>query len=244
MSKPTNSEDESKKDHKLKRNIESLVWTIAVVLLIRAFLIQSYQVPSPSMSGTLLPGDFLIAAKFVYGIEIPYTNIRFFDFYKPSRGNVVIFTYPVDMKKDFVKRCVGVAGDTVEIINKRLYVNGIEQEEPHVVHRDNREYPPVFKVSDEFSQKEYQMAWENGEFMENVKVRDNFGPVVVPEGHIFAMGDNRDNSMDSRYWGPLSTKLVKAAPVIIYFSWDKDSPYKSFFERIRIGRFLKILLFV
>jgi signal peptidase I len=244
MSKPTNSENETKKDHKLKRNIESFAWTIAIVLLIRAFLVQSYQVPSPSMSNTLLPGDFLIAAKFVYGIEIPYTNIRFFDFYKPSRGNVVIFTYPVDMKKDFVKRCVGVAGDTVEIINKRLYVNGIEQEDPYAVYRDTRVHPPVFKVFDEFSQQEYQRAWENGEFMENVKVRDNFGPVVVPEGHIFAMGDNRDNSMDSRYWGPLNTKLVKAAPVIIYFSWDKGSHFKSFFERIRIGRFLKILLFV
>jgi signal peptidase I len=237
-------EEKKKKDSNVKRQIESLAWTIVVVLLIRAFLIQSYQVPTPSMTNTLLPGDFLIGAKFVYGIEIPYTNFRFLDIYKPSRGNIVIFTYPVDMKKDFVKRCVAVEGDTLKIVNKKVYVNGVAQEESYVIHRDSRTFPPVFEVTDDFSQGEFQRSWERGEFIENVRVRDNFGPVVVPEGHIFVMGDNRDDSMDSRYWGPLETKLVKAAPVIIYFSWDKDSPYKSFFERIRLGRFLKILLFL
>ncbi|HHF58343.1 MAG TPA: signal peptidase I, partial [candidate division WOR-3 bacterium] len=97
---------------KLKRNIESIIWTIVIVFLLRAFVVQGYVIPSGSMEDTLLPGDFVLAAKFVYGLEIPYTGVKFFQFYKPKRQKIVIFLFPVDKHRDFVKRCIGLPGDT------------------------------------------------------------------------------------------------------------------------------------
>jgi len=231
------------KKSKLKKQIESLIWTLVVVLVIRALFVQAYEIPSGSMEDTLLPGDFLLVAKFIYGIEIPYTHIKFFDFYKPKRQSIVIFTYPVDMKRDFVKRCIGLPGDTIEIINKKVYVNGKPLKEDYAVFKDPRVFPPYFKVTDELSQREFQEAWLKGDFINEKRVRDNFGPVVVPEGTIFVLGDNRDYSLDSRFWGPVPLKLVKGIPFIIYFSWDGSAPLSQPWKKIRWSRLFKILLF-
>jgi len=233
----------SSKGSKLKGQVESIIWTVIVVLLIRAFLVQAYEIPSGSMENTLLPGDFLLAAKFIYGIEIPYTRIKFLDFYKPKRKSIVIFPFPIDMRRDFVKRCIGLPGDTIEIINKVVYVNGKKLDEPYAIHLDPRIYPPVFETRDPLARKKFQEAWEKRRFINEKRVRDNFGPIVVPEGHIFVMGDNRDNSHDSRFWGPVPIKLVKGAPLIIYFSFNSKAPWNKFWKKIRWDRLLKIVLF-
>ena len=227
------------KSQGLKEKVSSLFWTLIVVLLIRALFIQAYQIPSGSMENTFLPGDFLLVAKFTYGIEIPYTHIKLLNFRTPRRGEVVVFPYPVDMRRDFVKRVIGLPGDTLQIINKRVYINGKPLEEPYAVHKDPRVFPPVFPVRDALAQKEFQEAWLKREFMRTERVRDNFGPIVVPEGTVFVMGDNRDYSLDSRFWGPVPIRLLKGTPLIIYFSWDSSGPFWKIWERIRWTRLFR-----
>ncbi len=224
-----------------RRHTESIFWTLVVVLLLRAFVVQAYVIPSESMEQTLLPGDFLLVAKFVYGLQIPYTPYKILGFHRPGRGDVVVFNYPLNLRRDFVKRCVAVAGDTVEVRHKRLYVNGKPVQEPYVQHTDPREFPPVYMEMDDGMQRRYQQAWEHRRFLEDPRVRDNFGPVVVPRGTIFVMGDNRDNSSDSRFWGPLPLNLVKGKPLIIYFSWDPHGPWWKLWERIRWRRMFRLL---
>ncbi len=241
MTETTQPSPESQKGSRLRRQIEGIIWTVFVVLLIRAFIVQAYTIPSASMEDTLLPGDFVLVAKFIYGVEIPYTHVRFLDFYKPHRKEIVVFPFPLDPRKDFVKRCVAVAGDTVQIVHKQLYINGKPVEEPYVTHKDPQEYPPIFVPRDTLAMKEYTQAWIQRQYMRNPRVRDNFGPVVVPPGHIFVMGDNRDYSLDSRFWGPLPVKYVKGRPFIIYFSWNPDPPLSQFWRKIRWRRLLKIV---
>ena len=217
--------------------LEPWIWTLVAVFFIRAFLVQSYVVPSGSMENTLLPGDFLLAAKFTYGLEIPYTGIKLLQLKKPRRGEVVVFKYPL-APVDYVKRVVAVAGDTVEIRDKVLYVNGVPQEEPYVIHTDSRVIPNDLGIPP----PEFQRLWEERKLVENYSVRDNFGPVVVPEGCCFVMGDNRDASSDSRFWGPLPYKNLKGTPLIIFFSWDSNGPWWRVWERIRWRRLLRILI--
>ncbi|MEO0239724.1 MAG: signal peptidase I [candidate division WOR-3 bacterium] len=226
------------KDQKFRKTVESIIWTIFIVFLLRAFVIQGYVVPSGSMENTLLPGDFLLALKFTYGLEIPYTGIKFFQFKKPRHREIVIFLYPVTKKQDYVKRCIGLPGDTIQIINKVLYINGVRQEEKYVVHKDPTVIPPLVELTNEILRRDYQRAWESGKFMQEPRVRDNFGPVVVPEGYFFAMGDNRDYSFDSRFFGPVPLKYLKGTPLIIYFSIDLQAPL---WKKIRFNRFFKII---
>ena len=159
----------------------SFILAIAIALILRATVIQAFTIPSGSMEDTLLIGDFLIGEKITY------------HFRPPHRGEVIIFEHPKVKGRDLIKRCVAVAGDTVEVRDKVLYVNGKRVPlPPHGKHSDPRFIPR----------------------------RDNFGPYVVPPGCVFAMGDNRDNSEDSRFWGPLPLKNIKARPVFVYMSID------------------------
>ncbi len=231
----------------------SILWTLFVLFLLRAFVVQAYVIPSESMRNTFLPGDFLLVAKFVYGIQIPYTTLKVLEWNTPDRGDVVVFNFPLSLRRDFVKRCVAVAGDTVEIRHKVLYVNGQRVEEPYVIHTDPREFPHILEdlLRDSLSPGEdsltlraleaYQRSWEAKRFVNEPRARDNFGPVVVPEGTIFVMGDNRDNSLDSRFFGPLPLSYVKGRPLVIYFSWDPSGPWWKVWERIRIHRMLRIV---
>ncbi len=241
--KEATKEKKKSKEKKSKLNVESIIWTIIVVMLIRFFIVQAYNVPSGSMENTILPGDFLLAAKFVYGLEIPYTHIKFFDFYKPPRQSIIVFSYPINTRKDFVKRCIGLPGDTIEIRNKVVYINGKALDEPYAIHKDPRIYPPLFVIRDSFSQAQFQRAWEERKFINEPRVRDNFGPIIVPPNSVFALGDNRDYSLDSRFWGPVPMKYIKGRPLIIYFSWDNNGPFWKLWERIRWKRFFKILYF-
>ena len=223
-----------KKKSKLREWVESIIWAFIIAMFIRTFFIQSFMIPSGSMEPTLLTGDFLLGNKMVFGIHIPFTRKNIFKFREPGRGEIIIFISPY-VKKYFVKRCIALAGDTVEVKHKVLYVNGRRQFEHYVIHRDPREFPPLPNVA----QMAYQRDWEEGEFrFVGGYCRDNFGPVVVPEGQVFAMGDNRDNSDDSRFWGPLDTRDIYGKPLILFFSWDKTVSIFKVWEAVRWRRIL------
>jgi len=171
---------------------------LVLALVIRTFVVQAFTIPSESMEPTLEIGDHLLVNKFIYGIKIPFTSIHLFALKSPQRGDVVVFIYPLDPDKDFIKRVIGVEGDTVKILNKKLYINGEEVPDPHAVYREN-----TILLGDE-------------------QKPDNFGPVTVPNGSLFVMGDNRDVSLDSRSWGFVPLKDVLGKAFAIYWSWNSQ----------------------
>jgi signal peptidase I len=189
----------------LREYVEAVVLAIVLTVVIRGLVVQAFRIPTSSMEDTLLVGDFLFVNKMVYGSEIDVSAAgrqlvyhRFPPIGEPKPGDVVVFRYPDDPARDFIKRCVAVGGQTVEIRDKVLYVDGQALEEPYVEHKDPRVLPRA------------------------TSTRDNFGPYVVPQDHLFMMGDNRDNSHDSRFWGALPRKLVKGKAMFLYWSWDAD----------------------
>jgi signal peptidase I len=182
----------------LREYVEAALWALALTLFLRAFVIQAFRIPSESMRDTLLVGDFLFVNKFEYGPKIPFTNIRLPGLREPRRGDVIVFQFPQDPSKDFIKRCVAKGGETVQVENKTVSVNGDPLTEPYVIHTDPDVRPAGFDA------------------------RDNYGPFTVPKDELFMMGDNRDNSNDSRYWGTLDMNLVKGRAMFLYWSWDGD----------------------
>jgi len=189
--------------------------------------IQAFKIPTGSMRMTLVEGDHLFVNKFIYGIRIPFTEKRILKLKNVQRRDIIIFNCPEKalsveerekhIQKDFIKRCVGLPGDKIEIKNKILYINDEPQNEPYVNFEDVEN---IFQTQKFYNTKEeYQRAWEQGRFTElpPIFVRDNFGPVIVPLGHYFVLGDNRDKSFDSRFWGPLEEKHIKGTPLIVYW---------------------------
>lgn len=179
----------------VREYIEAFAVAIVLALIIRTFVVQAFKIPSGSMEDTLLVGDHILVNKFIYGERIPYTDVRFFDFRRPQRGDVIVFIYPEDESKDFIKRVVGVEGDIIEIREKKLYVNDSLENEPYTVHKDNAIIPA------------------------HVTKRDYYGPQQVPKDMLFVMGDNRDKSADSRFWGFVPLSKVKGKAFLIYWSW-------------------------
>ena len=184
---------------RLRENIEALVLAIVLALFIRAFIVQAFKIPSGSMKDTLQIGDHILANKFIYGVKLPYFNITIIPYKKPQRGDIVIFKFPQDPKKDFIKRTIGIQGDIIEIRNKEVYVNKKRLEHDYAIYTDLHIIP------------------------ESMQPRDNLGPITVPENSLFVMGDNRDHSYDSRFWGFVDLKDVKGKAFIIYWSWDSDN---------------------
>ncbi|MDH3198356.1 MAG: signal peptidase I [Candidatus Krumholzibacteria bacterium] len=172
---------------------EIIVLAVALALFVRTFFVQAFRIPSESMEDTLLVGDFLFANKFLYGPKLPFVDVRLPAIRQPQAGDIIIFKYPGDRKTDYIKRCVAVEGQVVELRGETLYVD----DDP---------------VEEDFTQ------YSNGS-----KLLRNYGPYTVPEGHVFMMGDNRDNSADSRAWGPLDKRLVSGKAMFIYFSVDKET---------------------
>jgi signal peptidase I len=185
---------------KLRENIEALVIAVILALFIRAFVVQAFKIPSGSMQNTLLIGDYILVNKFIYGVKIPFTKITVIPVKKPKRGDIVVFKYPKDPSKDFIKRVIAVGGDTIMIRDKRVYVNDELQKEDFTVYTDSRILP---------SSGVYGTT------------RDNLAPVKVPEGKLFVMGDNRDESNDSRFWQFADVSAVKGKAFIIYWSWNR-----------------------
>ncbi len=178
--------------------VKSILWAVALALIIRTCIVQSFKIPSGSMEDTLVIGDCLLVNKFIYGIRVPFTGLRLPALRDPQRGDVIVFQYPRDRSKDFIKRLIGVPGDVIQVRDKRVYVNGVLYHNPHEVHKDPQTLP------------------------REASVRDNFGPVRVPSNDYFVMGDNRDNSYDSRFWGFVPHADVIGLAFIKYWSWDQS----------------------
>ncbi|VAV83783.1 Signal peptidase I [hydrothermal vent metagenome] len=199
-----------KKKKPVRETIEAIIIALVLALVIRAFCVQAFKIPSSSMEDTLLIGDHILVSKFAYGMQVPRPamitvmgmSIPFFETQlKPvwgsiERGDVIVFRFPGDRTKDYIKRVVGTPGDKVEVKDKRIFINGKFWDDK----------VGVFKGS------------QGG----RADMADNFGPYTVPEGKVFVMGDNRDRSFDSRFWGPVSINDIKGKAFIIYFSWDHN----------------------
>ncbi len=227
---------------RIRREIYTWATVIAVVLVLRAIFVEAFVIPTGSMEKTLLIGDALLVNRFIYGVKIPVPfsteQIPLIPGRMPRRGEIIVFRYPFE-NKDFVKRCVAVENDTVQLIDKRLYVNGAPVDGPYVRHTDPSTIRGV--IADN---RLYQEKWEKAQLADLIgyQVRDNFGPVVVPKDCVFAMGDNRDNSADSRFWGPLHKKYLKGRPLFIYFSFDPGHEISSLFEVLKFWEWKSIRL--
>jgi signal peptidase I len=189
---------------------EALVMAVILAIIIRSLLVQAFKIPSSSMEDTLLVGDHILVSKFVYGLRIPFTESRWPNRGGPERGDVIVFIFPEDRTKDFIKRVVAVEGDSVQLVNKKVLVNGKETDDSRVKYTSNSIIP------------------------RNLSTRDNMEATTVPKDHLFVMGDNRDQSHDSRFWGFVPTKDVRGKAFIIYYSANP-------FPNVRWGRLCNII---
>jgi signal peptidase I len=212
--------------------MKSIAVALVIWFLLRALLIQAFRIPSPSMENTLLIGDFLFVNKALYGAEIPLVNKRLPAIREPVRFDVVVFSSPETPGMNVVKRVVGVPGDTLEMVDNEVLVNGNTLNEPHVTKTDPHMDPEDPRM------RAWQLNYFVGQDRESYRpTLKNWGPVVVPPDSFFVMGDNRDNSYDSRYWGFLGRDRIDGKPLFIYYSFDKQGVLPlSFLTAIRWGR--------
>lgn len=208
-----------KKKSTFREYAEAIIIALVLALFIRTFIVQAFKIPSGSMLPTLKIGDHILVNKFIYGIKLPFAGTVLVPVKEPKPNDIVVFKFPRDPKLDYIKRVIAVAGDTIEVRDKKISINGKPFEDLHGVHTDPRVLPA------------------------SSSPRDNFGPVTVPEDHIFVMGDNRDNSFDGRFWGFVDLKAVRGKAFLIYWSWDVQKPLLSVdrFTSVRWGRIGDIL---
>ena len=180
----------------VRESVEAIFIALVVALFIRTFVVQAFKIPSGSMENTLAIGDHLLVNKFIYGTKVPFTDKRIMEVRDPERGDIIVFRYPRDPGKDFIKRVIGTPGDRVEIRDKKVFINGIPYVTGHELYKDKEGLG------------------------EGQVPRDNFGPVTVPARSYFVMGDNRDESYDSRYWGFVPRDNILGEAFIKYWSWD------------------------
>ena len=196
----------------VREYVEAIAIALVLALTIRTFVVQAFKIPSGSMENTLLVGDHILVNKFSYGIHIPnevlFTSIKLFPDYRlfpktPERGDIIVFKYPKDEQRDFIKRVIGLPGDKLEIRRQKVYINDEPlRDEGYAIHHE----PPA----------------------ESLYPRDDFGPIRVPEGNLFVMGDNRENSQDSRYWGFLDANNIRGKALLIYWSWNGENNWVRF----------------
>jgi signal peptidase I len=199
----------------IKEYLEPIVIAILIALFIRAFIVQAFKIPSSSMEPTLLVGDHILVNKFIYGIKIPFTNTKLFQYKSPKRGDIIVFIFPKDRSKDFIKRVVGTEGEKVEIIRNKIYINDKLIDDPWGHHM------------------------EQGDLKKYFQPVEKFGPYIVPEDSLFVLGDNRENSQDSRFWGFVNINAVKGKAFIIYFSLDWYA--QNLLDKIRWVRLGKLV---
>lgn len=176
----------------------SILLGVVLALLIRTFIVQAYEIPSGSMEDTLAINDHILVNKFIYGTKIPFTDLRILEWREPARGDVVVFEYPLDPSKDYIKRIIGLPGDRILIADRQVYINGQLYENPHAIHKGREILPKL------------------------ASPRDNTDPIVVPPNSYFVLGDNRDNSYDSRFWGFVKKDRIKGLAFIKYWAWDSE----------------------
>jgi signal peptidase I len=253
MNKANVTLDEAMDDHlsfarksTLREYAESIGVAIAVALLLRAFVVEAFQIPSGSMIPTLEVGDHIFVSKFSYGLSIPFTDTKILQYGEPKRGDVIVFKWPVDTSTDYIKRVVGLPGDTVEVRQGQLFVNGNE------IHRER---VPVRCHYSEISTAGVPDDHDCEHWLETLgsKVHDTIlepshpaadhPRLVVPAGEVFVMGDNRDNSYDSRKWGTVKMNLIKGRALIIWWSRGNSKPWDlvAWVQAIRWRRFFSVV---
>lgn len=221
---------------------KSILVAFVLFLVVRAFVVEAFQIPTASMEGTLLVGDFLLVNKMVYGAEIPGTRARLPALGRPDRGDIVVFEPPPSAgqpeRTNYVKRIVGAPGDTLYMRDGILYRNGERADEPYAQHSRPFEDP----YSPQFRWQRTYLVRDGKDRSEYRPTRDNWGPIAVPGDRYFVMGDNRDNSEDSRYWGFVPVNAIKGRPLIIYYSYDRERlvPFPWLTE-IRWDRLLNLI---
>jgi signal peptidase I len=209
----------------------SILIALALFLIVRTAVIEAFKIPTSSMEGTLLVGDFLLVNKAVYGARIPGIDRTIAAFAEPSRGDVIVFHPPHEPDKNYVKRVVGAPLDTLQMVDKQLYLNGTPVYEPYAQYVDRRGdavHP--------------DMRWQSNHLIASrprryQPTRDNWGPLVVPPGRYFVLGDNRDNSEDSRYWGFVRRDQIRGRPWRVYYSFAGPvSESLPWLKQVRWGR--------
>jgi signal peptidase I len=201
-----------------KEWLEPIIIALVIVFFIKSFIVQNFKIPSSSMEDTLLVGDRLFASKFIYGVKIPFSKTRLFKIRDPKPGDVIVFKYPQDPSKDYIKRCIAVGGQKVEIVEKNVIVDGVKQTLPkHSKFIDSTILPSEFGP------------------------RDTYPLTEISEKNLFAMGDNRDNSNDSRFWGFVPYENLKGKALFIYWSIDPDVPIYDIVHKIRWNRIFRII---
>ncbi len=207
--------------------VEAIAVAMILAFAIRVFIVQAFKIPSGSMIPTLLIGDHILVSKLSYGLQWPtnckvhlsfppvtcYSSYTLIRFGQPQRGDIIVFRYPEDEDKDFIKRIIGLPGDTVQIRNKVVYVNGAPLDD-----------------------KAYTQRVDPGVIDSTINPRDNFGPVTVPEDSYFVMGDNRDQSLDSRFWGFVRADKIRGKAFRIYWSWSGQGKWTEWVRWERLGR--------
>jgi signal peptidase I len=197
-------------------SLQSLMGTVVIAVFVITFIVQAFQIPSESMENTLLIGDYLLVNKLRYGgsavgdLLVPYQKIR--------RADIVVFHYPVNPAQHFVKRVIGVPGDHVRLINRQVWVNGLPLKEPYARYTSSAH--DIYR--DDFPQVDYIVQGEEGRWFEELKKDVQNGELVVPAGQYFVMGDNRDESLDSRYWGFVPRQNIIGSPLLIYWSINSN----------------------
>jgi signal peptidase I len=219
--------------HLMVEWIRSILIAFVLFVFIRTFLVEAYRIPTGSMEKSLLVGDFLLVNKAVFGAHVPFTHAQLPAFSEPKRGDIVVFVPPHVQDQNYVKRLIGAPGDTVEMRAKALYVNGVVKREP---------YARYGSTADNWSPA---MGWQcdyRPPLLGRTDcrpTRDNWGPIVVPAGHYLMLGDNRDDSEDSRYWGFIDRDAMRGKPLVVYYSFeatsDRDMPWFTAIRWSRIG---------
>lgn len=220
------SQKKAAEKSRLRQNVESIALALLIALAVRSSVVQAFWVPSGSMLPTIQIGDHIFVNKLAYGFQLPFVG-QVAQFSEPRRNDIVVFVSPVDHSTDLIKRIVAVAGDKVEIRDKRLFVNDEEVSEPYAHFMDGSGH--LIPSSSYMARNGKGPAHEGG------APRDNFGPITVPEGKFFVLGDNRDRSYDSRFWGFADVADVKGKATFVYWSWDSDHKWP------RLGRFLHFI---
>ena len=190
----TKDRETVKKKSTFREYAEAAAIAVLLALFIRTFVVQAFKIPSGSMEPTLLVGDHILVNKFIYGVKIPFARTTLIPISEPRREDVIVFIYPEDKSKDFIKRVIGLPGDTIRMQGTKIYINGKLLNDDHGFYsRSSQDNNP---------ERPY-----------------TFGPVTVPQGHYFVMGDNRDQSYDSRFWGFVPSQSIKGKAFLIYWSW-------------------------
>ena len=215
MPEPNEEKEKKRKKNVFREYFELVVETAVFVFFVMTFVVQAFQIPTGSMEPTLLVGDFLLVNKLIYASTLSPLEEKILPRRSIRRGDIIVFKYPNELSKDYVKRAIGFSGEKVQIWDKKVYINDAPLDEKYKVHSDGQILPST------------------------ADIRDNYGPVIVPEGSIFAMGDNRDNSQDSRYWGFLPQSYVKGRPWVIYFSYKAEP---DAYQKTSVGDRLKKLV--